>query len=252
MSAVPAAPHRLGLIGCGRIGAPVLRAWREGALPGWQLVAVLARHRHEPAAAGGIAVSDDAERFFATPLDLIVDAAGPQALAQHGERALAVAELWSVGAAALADAALAQRLRAAAERGGHRLRLLSGAFAGLDGVAAAAVDAAATLELDIELPPGEGAASVLFRGSVRDAAQRHPNELNVAVAAALAGPGLDATTISVRAPGPVARHRLALRADSRYGSLALNVHPQLAPGEHPVAACIVAALRQALAPVWVG
>ncbi|MFO1325968.1 MAG: aspartate dehydrogenase domain-containing protein [Rubrivivax sp.] len=246
---MPAAARRLGLIGCGRIGAPVLRAWRDGALPGWQLAAVLARQAR---ASDGIAVTDDAEAFFSTPFDLVVDCAGPHALAAHGERALAHAELWTVGAAALADAALAQRLQAAADGSGHRLRLLHGAFAGLDGVAAAAVDPAATLELDIDLPPGDAPAGLVFSGSVRDAARRFPDALNVAVAAAWAGPGLDATTIRVHAPGPTPPHRLALRARSRGGMLTLAVQPQLSPGQHPVADAIVAALRQALRPVWAG
>ena len=87
-------------------------------------------------------------------LDLIVEAAGPAALAEHGARALAVADVWTVSGAALADPRLYEELEAAGRRSGHRLRLLSGAIAGLDGIAMAFADPDATLKLEVDLPAG--------------------------------------------------------------------------------------------------
>lgn len=241
--------RRFALIGCGRIGTEVLAAWQSGGLPGWELVSVLSRTAAPQA--GALATTDPAQ-LFARRLDLVVECAGPAALSQHVEAALAVAPVWTVSAVALADAALLSRVNEAVRRSGHRLRVLPGALAGLDGVAAAAVDPMATLQLDIDLLPGEGERSQVFSGSVREAAARYPHHVNVAVAAALAGPGLDAAQIRVHHPGPGPRFTLALRAESVFGSLAAQVQPRIAPGLHPVAASIVAALRQELRPIWVG
>jgi aspartate dehydrogenase len=108
------------------------------------------------------------------------------------------------------------------------------------------------LSLDIELRPGPEPAQDRFEGSVREAARRFPDSVNVAAAAALAGPGLDAARIRVRHPGPVARNRLALHAEGRFGTVTAEVRPRVAPGVHPVAASVIAALRQASAPIWVG
>ena len=180
---------------------------------------------------------------------MIVEAAGPRALAEHGARALAIADVWTVSGAALADHRLLQTLEEAGRSSGHRLRVVSGAIAGLDGVSAAAVDPAMELQLQIELPPEHPRA--FFDGTVRQAAQRFPDSVNVAVAAALAGPGLDRARVEVRNPeGP--RHRLALSARSRFGSLGAWTEPRLEPGAHPVAACLIAALRRELQTVWAG
>ncbi len=241
--------RRLGLIGHGRIAAPVLEAWRRGALPGWQVCSVLVR---QPRADDDPLFTTGLEAFMATRPERVVELAGPTALATVGEAVLRQAELWTISAAALADAALHQRLEAAARAGGHRLRILPGAFAGLDGVAASAVAPNHRLSLQIDLPPGPGPAQTRFSGTVREAARRYPNAVNVAVAAALAGPGLDATQVEVRHPGPVAKHRLALQADSAAGQLRVEVTPDLGQGVHPVASSVIAALQRETQVVWVG
>lgn len=180
---------------------------------------------------------------------MIVEAAGPQALAEHGARALAIADVWTVSGAALADTVLFEELESTGRKAGHRLRIVAGAIAGLDGVSAAAVDPAMELTLQIEFPPDHPFSS--FNGTVREAAQHFPDSVNVAVAAALAGPGLDRAQIEVRnSRGP--RHRLALSAQSRFGSLGAWTEPRFEPGTHPVAACLIAALRRELQTVWAG
>jgi aspartate dehydrogenase len=189
--------------------------------------------------------------FFEQKFDVIVEAAGPQALAEHGVRALGIADVWTVSGTALADAQLFEELQKAGASSGHRLRLVSGAIAGLDGVAAAAVDPSMQLDLSIDLAPGDAPAGTVFTGTVREAAKRYPDSVNVAVAAALAGPGLDRARIAVTNPtGP--RHRLALRAQSRFGALGAWTEPRLAPDAHPVAASLIAALRRELQTVWAG
>lgn len=215
-----------------------MQASRDGGLAGWEIARVLTRSR-------------PSEDFFREKYDVIVEAAGPQALAMHGARALAIAEVWSVSGAALADERLFRELESAGRKSGHRLRLVSGAIAGLDGVALAAVDPDVRLDLKIDLPPGDAAAATVFTGSVREAAKRFPDSVNVAVAAALAGPGLDRSRIEVSNPG-TATQRLSLSAESPFVSLSAWTEPRLAPGVHPVAACLIAALRRELQSVWVG
>lgn len=241
--------RRLGLIGCGRIGAPVLAAWQAGALPGWELCSVLV---HRPRPDAGALFTTDLDTFLSTRPDLVLEVAGPSVLAAVGEAVLHHAELWTTSPAALADDALLQRLQMAGRRCGHRLRILAGAMAGLDGVAAATAAPDAALSLRIDLLPGPGPAETRFVGTVREAAQRFPNAVNVAVAAALAGPGLDASRIEVRHPGPVARNRLVLQATSAAGSLQVEVQPELSQGAHPVACSVIAALLRETLVVWVG
>ena len=76
---------------------------RKQQLPGWQLEAVLTRR---PRRIEGAAATVDSTEFFHREYDLIVEAAGPSALAAHACEALARADLWTVSAAALVDAQL--------------------------------------------------------------------------------------------------------------------------------------------------
>ncbi len=243
---------RLGLIGCGRIALPVLQAVEEGRLPGWVVASVLARERR-PVGAGELACATDIEQFLTGRPDLIIEAAGPAALAAHGVQALGAADVWTVNGSALADARLYADLQEAGRRSGHRLRLVAGAIAGLDGVAMASVDPQAILQIDVDLPPGEGRAGSRFSGTVRDGAALFPDGVNVAVAAALAGPGLDAARLTVnRLP---TRHRLALQASSRH--VVVRAEVEIRPGAgtaglHPVAACLLACLRQETQTIWAG
>lgn len=169
----------------------------------------------------------------------------------HGARALECADVWSVSGSALADPQLMSALEETGVRSGHRLRLVAGAIAGLDAVAAGAVDPRAELRLAIDLPPNDSAPGLAFSGSVREAAKRFPDGANVAVAAALAGSGLDRSLVEVTRP-EAPRHRLALTVRSRFGTTTTSTEPRLAPGTHPVAACLIAELQRELRTVWAG
>jgi aspartate dehydrogenase len=225
------------------------RGLAQWELPGWTIAGVLAHGVH---AVGPLHSTANPEAFFALPYALILETAGPAALATHGVRALGHADVWTVSAAALADATLLGALEHAGSRAGHRLRVLPGAIAGLDGVAMASVDPDAVLRLDIDLMPGQGPRVQVFSGTVREAAARYPDSVNVAAAAALAGPGMDKAQITISHPGPVPQHRLSLNATSRYGEVQVSVFPRVAPGVHPVAACLIAALQRESKTVWVG
>ena len=212
----------------------------------------------------------DPAAFLARDRDLIIECAGPAALARHGAAALRCADVWTSSAAALADSVLADALAAAGQGSGHRLRVLAGAIAGLDGIATIATDPAATLQLSIDLPPASvslsasvsasasasasacGDETVVDSGSVRAVALRHPDLVNVAVAAALAGPGLDRSRLQLLRPPP-GRHRLRVDAQGRTGRMRLDLDlSPVMPGRHPVAMAIIAAMRQAVEPVYAG
>ncbi|MFX6201753.1 hypothetical protein ABTF50_20350, partial [Acinetobacter baumannii] len=74
---------RINVIGAGRIGRPVLAYLRTA--PAWRLGLCLVR---DASRAGEPEATADPERFFAEPADLIIEAAGPEALRLHGARAL--------------------------------------------------------------------------------------------------------------------------------------------------------------------
>ena len=122
------APLRVGLLGWGAIGAEVGRALKRGDIPGAELVAVAATHHHDDL--------DDLDVVQVTPLelaahaDLVVEAAGHQALVEFGPALLALgADLLVVSVGVLADDALFNGLATA---DGGRLMISTGAIGGID------------------------------------------------------------------------------------------------------------------------
>ena len=151
---------------------------------------------------------------------------------------------------ALVDTALQERLQATGARTGHRLRLVAGAAGGLDAVQALALDPG--MRLDVAIVAAERCAS--FTSTVRAAATCLPQGMNLAVAVALAGPGLDHTRAEVTADPDQSHHAISVRARSAYGSFESRLMPSTdaARNLHVVAASLLAALRQADQVIWVG
>ena len=97
------------IIGAGRIGRDVIDFVISA--PDLMLCRVLTRN--------GNFDTSDPQDFFATPVDLIIDAAGPAAIRMFGRDALSRANLWTVGAAALADDHFRDEIKRAAQAAQH-------------------------------------------------------------------------------------------------------------------------------------
>lgn len=242
--------RRIGLIGAGKIGGPVAGALRRGELPDCELVGVL--RRTAAADAGELETTSPAEFFRRTP-DIIIEAAGGASVAEHGRQALEVADLWVTSGAALADTLLRDELVEVARTKNRELRILTGALAGLDAISTAAVDPDMTLELVICIGPGTGEREVVFSGTVAEAAGRFPEDVNVSVAAAMAGHGPEHTKIDVVRPAPDELRELRYRVTSRFGTFETLSVPTVDParGIHVVAANIIAALAGESEPLRV-
>ncbi|WP_020039570.1 aspartate dehydrogenase domain-containing protein [Salipiger mucosus] len=100
----------------------------------------------------------------------------------------------------------------------------------------------------IDLGPADTTPVPIFEGSAREAARHFPRHFNVAVTLGLAGIGLDATEVRIRADGtlPGARHTLAVDSDA----VQLEMHSQNFPSPRNnrtsriVSQSILAALRR--------
>ncbi len=253
MALAPPAIKRVGVIGCGRIGRPVARALLAGAAGRHALTGVLARTARD---LDGFPVTADADAFLGEPYDLIIEAAGPAAFRALVPEALARAEVWAVSPIPLADRGLERRLGDVSAATGHTLRIAPGALAAFDGIATAMAGGIESLETFVDLGPGDGPErELLFEGSAREVALHFPEGVNVVVAAALAGPGLDATRARVMRPprGSVGR-TMGFTVRSRAGVFELTARPRVAPAEdvHMVAASLIGMLRRESTGIVVG
>lgn len=179
------------------------------------------------------------EALKALDLDLLIEAAGREAVEPWGHAALRRGIGYAVcSTSAFCDEAVLHRLVASAEAGGGRIHVPPGALAGVDGLAAAARLPLESVQHLIVKPPlaWKGTAAeamvrldeldeirIFFEGSAREAARRFPANANVAAITALAGLGLDRTRVSLVAD-PGARHnRHQLIARGDFGRLEMTI-----------------------------
>lgn len=231
---------RVGVIGAGTVGGPLIAALQRGEIVGAHLSGVLTRHSMaEPR----ISLSDLLERS-----DLVVEAAGLGAVREHGPTVIeARRDLLVVSVGALAD----DELLASLSGGPGRLYVCAGAIGGLDLLRAAAAGGALTtvqlttrkhprsLPAAVRTPAGKpDAPTVVFSGTAREAASRFPENLNVAAALALATVGLDKTQVTLVSDPNIRRTTHLIEASGDIGAYRFEVSSQPSPG-HPATSAVV-------------
>ncbi len=246
------------LIGFGAIGRSLLA--RTHGHAGLRITHVVVTQAHVAAAqafAGGdVCVTD------AVPADtqLVLECAGHGALLAHVLPALArgvECAVLSVGA--LSEPGLVEQLDDAARRGATRLHLLPGAIGGIDAIAAARLAGLDEVTYTGRKPPqgwrGTLASqqhdldaltepTVILQATAREAARLYPKNANVAATIALAGLGLDATTVRLIADPTVTEnvHEIAVRG--AFGAMDLTMRGNPLPDNPKTSALtVLSALR---------
>lgn len=177
--------------------------------------------------------------------DLMVDCAGHSALIEHGpailERGI---DLVTVSIGALADTALHDRLQGAAQAGGARLILASGAIGALDCLAAARIGGLSEVVYTGRKPPSGWKGSPAedhidlealtepathFEGDARQAALSYPKNANVAAAVALAGAGFQATRVRLVADPSITANIHEIHASGAFGSFSFRIEGRALP-----------------------
>jgi aspartate dehydrogenase len=263
-------PRRVVLIGFGAIAGDVAAALLAEPEPGYELRVLL-----KPGSASralvpeGCALLSAAGEVAGFAPDLVVEAAG------HAAVRGAVAECLALGLpvlissiGALHDAALFDDLVTTARRHGGRLLLPSGALGGLDYVRAVSRASQLALRYESRKPPAAWRAQLaalghdadtlsapvtLFSGTAREAAAAYPQNLNVAAALALAGPGFEATGVEVVCDPAATGNMHVVNATSEFGTMRLTIANTPSP-TNPKSSWIVgrsllAAIDQHFSPV---
>lgn len=236
------AKTRVGLIGFGAIGRTIAEALIAGDVPGHELAAVHVRPAHVAAARdalpSSVAVASEICALTAANIDLVVEAASQEAVADAGPQILAAGialHVLSIGA--LADPATRAGLVQAAEAGGTRIALPAGALAGFRGLLAMRHAGLTSVVYTSTKPPlawagtpanaadlaGLTQPAVIFEGSAAEAALKFPKNANLAAAVALAGIGFDHTRVRLIADPTTDENSGRVVAESTVGRLDLTL-----------------------------
>ncbi len=224
--------HRIAFIGLGAIATDVVKGLLANPATPFAIAALSRADGTPPPAdvADRVHQLHRLEDLLAWQPDLVVEAAGQEVVAGMAEPCLrAGLDMVICSAGAMADEGLRQRLIAAAEAGGARIRIPPGAIAGLDYVQAVADQETAEIIYESRKPvaawraelPSHGIdpdalseSIVLFSGSADEAARLYPKNLNVAATLAMAGIGMQRTRVEV-VVDPTARgnqHTVSVRS----------------------------------------
>lgn len=230
---------RVVLIGWGAIGRRVGQLLADRRAP-VRIVGVglreTGRDRGLPETAQVISRPDD---MIALRPDLVVEAAGRASVAPWGRAALGAGADFAVSStSAFVDEALLAELQALARATAAQVIIPPGALGGIDALAAAARLPLARVRHQIVKPAqawiGTEAETLcpllaltapvtFFEGSAREAADRFPQNANVAVISALAGIGLDRTTVALVADPQAVLNRHSIEAEGDFGTLSVTL-----------------------------
>jgi aspartate dehydrogenase len=226
---------RVGVIGHGTIGSVVAAELASGRMAGCELAGVLARSPRGGQPMPATTLDELIERS-----DIVVEAAGHTAVADHGPTVLAAGvDLLVVSVGALIDDELRATLIDAAKPA--RLLLSAGAIGGLGLLRAAALmgsidsvrltttKAPAALlagwmtpSLTEELRTATAPVAV-FEGTAREAVAHFPMSVNVAATLALATLGLDRTRVTIIADASAQRVRHVIEVEGDAGRYELHI-----------------------------
>ncbi|HYD05076.1 MAG TPA: aspartate dehydrogenase [Reyranella sp.] len=207
---------RIVLIGYGAISQMLFDLFKEKKPP-IDIVGVLVRPGRakdtQKKVGKKVKVVEDLKALLKLEPDVVVEAASQQAVRDWGETILKKGfDLMVIATGAYGDPRLWKKHLAAAAKSGARLRLPSGAIAGLDGLLAMRLGtlervkytsikpphawSGTPAETDFDLPAIKE-PTVIFRGTPADAGRLYPKNANLAVTVALCGAGLERTDIEL-------------------------------------------------------
>lgn len=242
---------RVGLIGLGAIASRTAELVIADASSPLRLIGALVRDTRRPRPVD-VPVVDSLPDLLDLRPDVVAEAAGHEALRRYGPACLrAGVPLVFLSVGALSDRDFEQELRDAARAGGVQATVASGGVGGLDIIASLAEDRLESVVHTIIKPPKAlGVATdtyrEIYRGPAREAAFKFPQNANVAAAVALAGIGLDRTTVVVAADPAATSNRHEIEAAGICGRLAISIDNQPAPANPRTGAVVGASLKHAL------
>lgn len=197
---------QIGIIGGGAIATFLLKALKEQQIKDIQVESVFVRDRERYAHLEeyGITLYTNLEEFLDSPIDLVIEAATVAAVRKVIPDVLKKKDLILISIGALVDEPFLEQLKSIAEANNHSLYLPSGAIGGLDLLQnAQALNGVNEVTLTTRKPAHTLTdeqledEKVVFSGSARDAIEKYPKNVNVAILLSLAGIGMDRTRVQV-------------------------------------------------------
>lgn len=233
----------IGLIGFGGIAESVLTMLKDELEGELNLAGILVRNangRPEP-----LPFVTDLDQLISRRPRVIAECASHEAVHRYGEAVLrSDTDLIVISTGALADAALHDRLRTAAQETGRKLILPSGAIGAVDALSSARLGGLERVRFRSRKParawkgtPAEDAVDldqltapqVVYRGNARQAALLYPKNSNATATVALAGLGFEDTEVELVADPDLGSNIHEIDVEAKSGSFFITLTGKPSP-----------------------
>lgn len=221
----------IGIIGFGAIGGFVARSIKNGMLKGYKVKAVfdLDEGKLKKAEEEGFYTVDNFEDFLRGRYDIVLESASQDAARRY------LPELLSHGFSILvmsggvfSDTEFKNKMENLAKERGVKIYIPSGAISGLDGIEA--MKFAGELKVTLETrknPKSLGRNDmhevVIFEGGAKEAAQKFPRNINVAMALALATEHPENVRVRIISSPEVHTNTHTIYAEGKSGKMVIKV-----------------------------
>ncbi len=270
---------KIGVVGCGAIGAEICKAIDEGGM-GVELYAIYDRtDEHIVAVKSELKntdpqVLDIAEMAQHADLDLIIEAASQMAVPEVASTALSAGcDVMIMSIGAFADEKLRDTIFGLAKEQGCKVYLPSGAIVGLDGLKSAMSADVYSVTLTTQKPPRGLAGApyivrnnidldkitsrtVIFEGTANEAVKAFPANVNVAASLSIAGIGFERTKVSVVADPSLSTNVHEISVQGEFGKFSTKVENVPSPTNlktsYLAALSAIATIKKIASPVQIG
>jgi aspartate dehydrogenase len=267
---------KIGVIGCGAIGAQICRAIDSGSINA-QLEAIYDRsEQHCKKLQGSLknkpAITTPAELI--KKADIVVECASQAAVREHGRLVLESGkDLMVMSVGAFMDEKLLEDLVRAARKNDCKIYVPSGAIAGIDGLKSAKAASIDKVEISTTKNPKglEGAPfiiennidlssihgkTMIFEGNAKEAVKAFPANVNVAASLSLAGIGSEDTRVKVYVDPEASRNIHEITVEGDFGNFRCRIENVPSP-DNPktsllAALSAIATLKKITEPLQIG
>jgi len=267
---------KIGVIGCGAIGAQICRAIDSGSVNA-KLVAIYDRSlQHCENLQGSLrskpAITTPAELI--KKVDIVVECASQVAVREHGLLVLESGkDLMVMSVGAFMDEKLLDDLVRAAMKNDCKIYVPSGAIAGIDGLRSAKIASINKVEISTTKNPKglEGAPFIIehnidvysfhertqiFEGNAKAAVRAFPANINVAASLSLAGIGPEDTRVKIFVDPDASRNIHQITVEGDFGNFTCRIENVPSP-DNPrtsllAALSAIATLKKITEPLQIG
>jgi aspartate dehydrogenase len=235
---------KAGIIGYGTIGKSIAELIQTQQAGDIELQSVLVRNpnRIEELSRLPFSITSDEEFFFNHDLDIVIEAAGHQALQLYGKKALETgSHLVIISVGALAENEFLETLHKTAQENNKQILIPSAAIGGLDRIAAGVLGEIEEITLITRKPVKSWYGTIaeekvnletisepycIFEGNARNASKLFPENVNVSATLSLAGIGFERTNVQVYVDPTIQRNIHIIKAKGFFGEIEISVQNQ--------------------------